>query len=207
MSEQTEPENAGNTATDDPDTGDIAGQIEEVTRKMELRDPDEGQPLADRIINRIVEIIGVTVLVAIVAVVFGNAFSRYALNYSFSWAEEMVQMSMPWLAMTGVFLSVRRGTMIRVDFFFEKIPERYQSAVARFGYAVNIGVLLLMAWVSYDFVRLFGGDVALYVQIPTGISTSALVFGAAGAAMAYVAEFYKEWHQRHHAGTNGGPLS
>ncbi|MDH3229307.1 MAG: TRAP transporter small permease [Alphaproteobacteria bacterium] len=189
-----------------PDTDDIAGQIEKATRSMELRDPDAGLPLSDRIVNRIVEIVGVTVLVAIVAVVFSNAVSRYALNYSFAWAEEIVQMSMPWLAMTGVFLSVRRGTMIRIEYFFEKIPWRWQGTVARFGYAVNVGVLLLMAWVSVDFVRLFGGDVALYVQIPTAWSTSALVFGAAGAAMAYLAEFHKEWrHRRHGAGHGGMP--
>ena len=64
------------------------------------------------------------------------------------------------------------------------------------GYAVNIGVLLAMAWVSFDFVRLFGGDVALYVEIPVGWSTSALVWGAAGAAMAYMAEFFREWRRR-----------
>lgn len=192
MSEQPEPGDPSSST----ETGSISGQIEEATRKLELRDPDAGQTLLDRIINQTVEIVGVTVLVAIVAVVFSNAVSRYALNYSFSWAEEMVQMSMPWLAMTGVFLSVRRGTMIRIDYFFEKIPERYQGLVAKSGYAVNIFVLSLMAWVSLDFVRLFGGDVALYVQIPTGWSTSALVFGAAGAAMAYTAEFFKEWRAR-----------
>jgi len=102
-------------------------------------------------------------------------------------------MSIPWLAMTGVFLSVRRGTMIRVDFFFEKFPPPIQAAIATFGYAVNVGVLLFMAWISLDFVRLFGGDVALYVEIPTGWSTSALVFGSAGAAMAFLAEFCREW--------------
>lgn len=199
MSEQSEPADASN----DPDSGEIADKIEEATRRLELRDPDEGQSLADRIVNQIVEIVGVTVLVAIVAVVFSNAVSRYALNYSFSWAEEMVQMSMPWLAMTGVFLSVRRGTMIRIDFFFEKIPARFQGAVAKLGYAVNVFVLSLMAWVSLDFVRLFGGDVALYVQIPTGWSTSALVFGAAGAAMAYLAEIFREWRSRDRAASGG----
>ncbi len=187
-----------------PGSDDLAGHIEEATRRMELRHPDEGQPPADRIVNLVVEIVGVTVLVAIVAVVFSNAVARYALNYSFSWAEEMVQMGMPWLAMTGVFLSVRRGTMIRIDFFFEKIPLRWQGAVAKFGYAVNVGVLLFMAWVSLDFVRLFGGDVALYVQVPTGWSTSALVFGSAGAAMAYLAEFYKEWRYRDRNAGHGG---
>lgn len=175
---------------------DLAGKIEAATRKMELQNPDEGLPLADRLVNNVVEIVGVTVLSSIVLVVFFNAASRYGLGYSFPWAEEFVQMSMPWLAMTGVFLSVRRGSMIRIDFFFEKIPVRFQGAIAKFGYAVNIGVLLAMAWVSLDFVRLFGGDVALYVEIPVGWSTSALVCGAAGAAMAYMAEFYKEWRYR-----------
>jgi len=175
---------------------DLAGKIEAATRKMELQNPDEGLPLGDRIVNNIVEIVGVTVLSSIVLVVFFNAVARYALNFSFSWAEEFVQMAMPWLAMTGVFLSVRRGTMIRIDFFFEKIPARYQGLIAKLGYAVNIGVLLAMAWVSLDFVMRFGGDVALYVAVPVGWSTSALAWGAAGAAMAYTAEFYKEWRHR-----------
>lgn len=186
---------------------DIAGQIEHATKRMELRDPDEGLPFADRLVNRLVEIVGVTALVTIVGIVFSNATSRYLFGISFSWAEEMVQMIMPWLAMTGVFLSVRRGTMIKIDFFYEKIPVRYRGLVANAGYVVNIGVLLAMAWASLDFVRLFGGDVALYVQIPTGWSTSALVFGALGAAMAYMAEFYKEWRTRNGRSDAGGTAS
>ena len=189
------------------DAEDVAEQIDASSRRLELQDPDQGLPLLDRIINRIVEIVGVSVLVGIVAVIFANASSRYLLNYSFSWAEEIVQMAMPWLAMTGVFLSVRRGTVIRIDFFFEKIPAWLQGPVAYFGYTINIAVLAFMAYVSFDFVRLFGGDVALYVQLPTGVSTSALVFGTAGAAMAYLAEFFREWRHRqqpdasHGAGT------
>ena len=120
------------------------------------------------------------------------------------WAEESVQMAIPWLAMTGVFLSVRRGTMIRVDFFFEKIPLRFQGLVAKLGYVVNIGVLLGMAWASLDFVMQFGGDVALYMEIPVGWSTSALVWGAAGAAMAYTAELHATWRNRD---TTGGTVS
>ena len=85
---------------------DLSEKIEEATKKLELADPDENAGLIDKCVNRLVEVVGVSVLVMIVVVIFTNAFSRYALNYSFSWAEELVQMSMPWLAMTGVFLSV-----------------------------------------------------------------------------------------------------
>ena len=183
---------------------DIVEQIEATARRMELSDPDAGLPLEDRMVNRLVEIVGVAVLVGIVAVVFANASSRYLLNDSFSWAEEAVQLAMPWLAMTGVFLSVRRGTVIRIDFFFEKIPPRLQSTVAYAGYIMNVFVLLFMAYVSLQFVMFFGGDVALYADIPMGVSTSALVAGTAGAAMAYLAEFYREWRSRHRVATHGG---
>jgi TRAP-type C4-dicarboxylate transport system permease small subunit len=174
----------------------LSEKIDAANRKLELLDPDNGSGMIDKYVNRVVEAVGVSVLVMIVFVIFANAFSRYALNYSFSWAEELVQMSMPWLAMTGVFLSVRRGTMIKIDFFFEKIPPRYQPIVAYFGYSLNILILLSMAIVSLEFVFLFGADEALYVSIPTGFSTSALVWGMAGAAMAYFAEFFRVWKVR-----------
>ena len=179
-----------------PDSERVAEQIAEATRHLELRDPDQGQPFADRLVNRMVEVVGVSVLVAIVLVIFVNAVCRYTIDYSFIWAEEMVQMAMPWLAMTGVFLSVRRGTVIRIDFFFERIPEPLQGLIANVGYGLCVAVLLFMGWVSLDFVRQFGGDVALYAEIPTGWSTSALVFGSVGAAMAFAAEFYREWRAR-----------
>ena len=175
----------------------LSEKIEEATKRLELADPDENSGLIDKCVNRLVEAVGVSVLVMIVVVIFANAFSRYALNYSFSWAEELVQMSMPWLAMTGVFLSVRRGTMIKIDYFFEKIPERFQPAIAYFGYSLNILILMSMALVSLEFVFLFGGDEALYVGLPTGCSTSALVWGMAGAAMAYFAEFFQVWRHKY----------
>ena len=174
----------------------LSEKIEEATKRLELADPDANSSLIDKCVNRLVEAVGFSVLVMIVVVIFANAFSRYALNYSFSWAEELVQMSMPWLAMTGVFLSVRRGTMIKIDYFFEKIPERFQPAIAYFGYSLNILILMSMAIVSLEFVFLFGGDEALYVGLPTGFSTSALVWGMAGAAMAYFAEFFQVWRQK-----------
>lgn len=174
---------------DGRDDGSITEQIDRSARRMELADPDAGLGRLDRLINRTIEAIGVVALVTIVVVVFANASSRYLLNSSFSWAEELVQMTMPWLAMAGVFLSVRRGTVIRIDFFYEKMPRWLRGFVGRAGLAFNCAVLATMAVVSYDFVRLFGGDTSLYVGLPMGASTSALVFGAAGAAMAYAAAF------------------
>ncbi|MBO6756889.1 MAG: TRAP transporter small permease [Roseibium sp.] len=167
----------------------LAEKIDRSSRSLELADPDKGLGKLGRTINQIVEAIGVLALLTIVSVVFANAAARYLLNFSFTWAEELVQMTIPWLAMSGVFLSVRRGTMIRIDYFFEKMPGRLRRFVAHTGLIFNCLVLAMMAFVTFEFVSIFGGDKTLYVGLPTGAATSALVFGAAGAAMAYAAAF------------------
>lgn len=180
----------------------LADKIDRSSRSLELADPDEGLGKLGRTINQMVEAIGVLALVTIVAVVFANATARYALNFSFTWAEELVQMTIPWLAMSGVFLSVRRGTVIRIDYFFEKMPPRFRRLVGKFGLIFNCLVLAMMAYVSFDFVRVFGGDKTLYVGLPTGAATSALVFGAVGVAMAYAAAFVSAVFDR--APSDGG---
>jgi len=175
-----------------PATDPLADQIAEATRRFELYDPDQGLPLIERLVNRTVEAIGALALCGIVGVVFSNAVARYLFNTSFLWAEEVVLLLVPWLAMTGVFLSVRRGTMIRIDFFFDKLPAKWRRPIGAAGYAISIAVLLFMGWVSFDFLRLFGGDVAVYLNIRIGWSTSALAFGAFGAALAFLVAFHHE---------------
>jgi len=179
----------------------LADQIAEAGRRLELFDPDRGLPPFERWINRAVEVLGALVLCTIVGVVFSNAVARYAFNMSFLWAEELVLLLVPWLAMTGVFLSVRRGTMIRIEYFFERLPRKVRGPVANIGYLVNIAVLVFMGWVSLDFLKLFGGDVAPYLNIPTGWSTSALTFGGFGAALAFVVAFHHECRKRREGGT------
>lgn len=174
----------------------LADQISDAGRRLELQDPDQGLPPFGRWINRTVEGLGALVLCTIVGVVFSNAVARYVFNVSFLWAEELVLLLVPWLAMTGVFLSVRRGTMIRIDYFFGRLPKTWRLPISAFGYLVNVAVLIFMGWVSLDFLKLFGGDVSVYLNIPTGWSTSALAFGAFGAALAFLVAFHQEWRRQ-----------
>ena len=113
-------------------------------------------------------------------------------------------MAMPWLAMTGVFLSVRRGTVIRIDFFFEKIPNRLQATVAYLGYGLNIVVLGFMALVS---LQLCSFSAAMSRCMPTfrlGSQLRHWLQAPPVPAMAYAAEFFREWRDRQRAKGNGG---
>ena len=170
----------------------LAGRIAEASQRQELRDPDDGLGPVDRAVNRLAEIIGVSALGAIVITIFANAVGRYAFNRSIIWAEELVLLLVPWLAMAGVFLSVRRGSMIRIEYFFDKLPPGLRRRLGPLGHLFSACVLTFMAGISIEFVMLFGMDRALYLEIPRLYSSSALVVGGFASAVAFVAVLVRE---------------
>ncbi|HSR55446.1 MAG TPA: TRAP transporter small permease [Alphaproteobacteria bacterium] len=171
----------------------LAEQIGEAARRHELEDLDAGLGPVDRAVNRVVEVLGVSVLVAIVVTIFCNAVGRYAFDAHLIWAEELVLMLMPWLAMTGTFLAVRRGTMIRIDFFYSRLPYALRRPVALAGYALCVVMLTFLGVISSRFVSLFGGDPSPYLDIATGWSTIALAVGGFAVAVAFLAVLMREF--------------
>lgn len=170
----------------------VADRIGEATRGRELESPDAGLGRIDRSINRVAEALGVVVLLAIVATIFCNALGRYAFNAHLLWAEELVLLLLPWLAMVGTFLAVRRGTMIRIDFFYQRMPTAVRRPVALLGYAVCVALLAFLGVISSRFVSLFGADASPYLDVPTGWSTVALAVGGFAAAAGFLAVLLRE---------------
>ena len=170
----------------------LSEQIAEATRRQELADPDRGLPFLDRAVNKFVEIIGASVLCTIVGTIFVNAVSRYAFNYSFNWVEELVIYLTPWLAMTGLFLAIRRGTMIRIDYFYEKFAPEIRRPIALLGNVVSVGMLSFLGGISFYYVTLFGGDLTVHMRFFKGFSTGALMVGGFGAALAFLVILVRE---------------
>ena len=103
-------------------------------------------------INRAAELLGVGLLGGILLIVFANALSRYLLNYSFVWAEEVVISLVPWLAVTGLFLSVRRRQMIRIEYFLDRFPPASRALLASFGQLLGAVMLAWLAWLGFNYV-------------------------------------------------------
>jgi TRAP-type C4-dicarboxylate transport system permease small subunit len=191
-----------NAVTDERDRGptssgeDLAERIGAASRRQELEDPDRGLPLLDRVINRAVELLGVGLLGGILAIVFANALSRYALDHSFVWAEEVVISLVPWLALTGLFLSVRRRQMIRIEFFLDRFHPPVRRLLALLAELLGAAMLAWLAWLGFTYVATFGGDRTPYLALPKGLFTSALWLGAAAVALAFAAAAWRELRGR-----------
>ena len=171
---------------------DLAARVGAATRRLELDDPDGSLPLGERVINRTVELLGVGLLGGMLAIVFANALTRYALNHSFVWAEEVVIGLVPWLAMTGLFLSVRRRQMIRIEYFREKFPPAARRALATLAELLGAAMLAWLGWLGFNYVATFGGDPTPYLALPKGLVPSALWIGSAAVALAFAAAAWRE---------------
>ncbi len=172
----------------DSDTGDdLAQAISKASIEAELVNTVD-ETTADKWINGVVEFLGVLVLAAITLLVFANAFLRYAFNYGIIWADEIVIALVPWLAMLGMFLSVRRREIIRISFLIERLTPRSRRVLlvaTELASTVAFGYLTI---VSFNYLSLFGADRSVYLALSKGWFTSAMCIGAGIVCLAFLAE-------------------
>ncbi|RUM98136.1 TRAP transporter small permease [Pseudaminobacter arsenicus] len=142
----------------------------------------------DKWINGVVEVFGVLVLAAITLLVFANAFLRYTFNSGIIWADEVVIALVPWLAMLGMFLSVRRREIIRIGFLIDRLTPRSRRLlliVTELASTVAFGYLTI---VSFSYLSLFGSDRSVYLSLSKGWFTSAMCIGAGLVCLAFLVE-------------------
>jgi TRAP-type C4-dicarboxylate transport system permease small subunit len=177
-------------------TENLADQVGQLNQTLELTDPDINASRFDRTLNRIVEFIGVTVLALVAVLVFLNASARYLFNAAIHGSPEIVISLIPWLAMTGVFLSVRRRELIRLGYYTFGLPPKVRSVVDFLIGILSAATFVLVAFYSFEYFQLFGSDTTTYFKIPTGWFSAAMVLGAAGAAIAFLVNAFHDYSAR-----------
>jgi TRAP-type C4-dicarboxylate transport system permease small subunit len=112
-------------------------------------------------------------------VIFHQFFTRYALNDSAAWTEEIARYLLICVVFVGAAISVRKNNHVQVDFFYRILPRplmRLMSTlvdlfrVAFFGYAV---------WLTWKLIQLIGGQQMSVIDWPIGIVYSVVLFGFA----------------------------
>ena len=100
--------------------------------------------------NRWVLIVG---LAAMATLVFANVVSRYLLNYSFSWVEELTRYMMIWLCLLGSGLALRYGAHIAVDVLQDLLPRAAARALRALILAVLAITLVVLIWLGFDYAE------------------------------------------------------
>ncbi|MEW4925201.1 TRAP transporter small permease [Algibacter sp. 2305UL17-15] len=90
---------------------------------------------ADVIFNkiyRIMEIILVSIFGLLVIDVLGQVFSRYILNTSFAFTEELARFSLIWLSILGAAYLNGKREHLSMDFLYQKFSARTKKKVSLF---------------------------------------------------------------------------
>jgi TRAP-type C4-dicarboxylate transport system permease small subunit len=115
--------------------------------------------------------------------VFLQFFTRYVLNNSFAWTEEIATNCLVAIVFVGAAMCVRLGRHIHVDFLFRYLPAGVARAVAT---GVDVVRTLFFAYAAYlvwIFMSLIEGETMTTIDLPKN-----LVYGAvcAGFVLMFV---------------------
>ncbi|MCC7271443.1 MAG: TRAP transporter small permease [Alphaproteobacteria bacterium] len=81
-------------------------------------------------------------------VVFAQFFTRYILNDSLAWTEEVARYLLMWVTFIGAAVPMRRRTHIAVEVLHQFLPERLVRPLRAAIDAVTLGFLGCLAWFS-----------------------------------------------------------
>ncbi len=83
---------------------------------------------------------------ALAGVVFLQFFTRYVLNDSYAWTEEIARYLLIWVAFFGLFTVVRKETNIAVEIFYRWMPERMRRFLSTLVDVVSVVFYATATW-------------------------------------------------------------
>jgi TRAP-type C4-dicarboxylate transport system permease small subunit len=136
--------------------------------------------------------------------VFLQVFTRYVLNSSLSWTEEMASYLLIAVVFLGLSRAVRSGAHIRVEFFYRCVS----AHVARILTAVANGLSLLFAAyasvLAWKVAQVAQGQRMSQFNVPRSAIYYAVMVGLALMAFRLAQTTWREWRNSEPLGATGG---
>lgn len=93
----------------------------------------------------------VLTLWALFFVVALQFFTRYVLNNSLGWTEEIARMLLIVLTFVGAVVCARKNSHIRVDLILDMLPDRPRGLIVRFIDLISAVFFLFLSWTAMQF--------------------------------------------------------
>ena len=112
-------------------------------------------------------------------VIFYQFFTRYALNDSASWTEEIARYLLIATAFIGAAVNVRKNNHIQVDFFYRILPRWWTRPMSVVVDALRILFLGYCVWLTIVLIGKIGDMRMAIIDWPMGIVYGFVAFGFA----------------------------
>ncbi len=114
---------------------------------------------------------------ALAGVVFTQFFTRYALNNSASWTEEIARYLLIGVVFVGASIGVAKNNHIQVDLLYRYLPARACRVLALVVDVLRIAFLTSMSVFTVQMMHKMGPLQMTIVDLPMNIVYSVVLFG------------------------------
>jgi TRAP-type C4-dicarboxylate transport system permease small subunit len=111
------------------------------------------------------------------AVIFYQFFTRYALNDSASWTEEIARYLLICMVFVGAAIGVRKNNHIQVDFFYRILPRKLMRAMSVLVDIARIAFLGYATWLTGALIAKIGAQPMAIIDWPIGLIYAVVMFG------------------------------
>jgi len=110
-------------------------------------------------------------------VIFHQFFTRYALNDSAGWTEEIARYLLICVVFVGAAISVRKNNHVQVDFFYRIMPRWLRRVMSTLVDLFRVAFLGYAVWLTWELTQKIGGQQMSIIDWPIGIVYSVVLFG------------------------------
>ena len=127
--------------------------------------------------------------------VFYQFFTRYALNDSASWTEEIARYLLICMVFIGAAIGVRKNTHIQVDIFYRFMPRAMARAISTLVDVVRVLFFAYAIYLTYALMLKIGKQSMSVVDWPIGLIYSMVILGFALMEFRAVLALVRHWRQ------------
>jgi TRAP-type C4-dicarboxylate transport system permease small subunit len=126
-------------------------------------------------------------------VVFLQFFTRYVINDSLAWTEEIARYLLTMVAYLGGAIAVRKFTHIHVEFLYVYLPRRIAGALSVLGVLARIAGLGMAVWLGWTVTEIMQTQRMVIIDWPMSIVFGACTLGLAIMAVRAVQVAIRNW--------------
>lgn len=127
--------------------------------------------------------------------VFYQFFTRYVLNDSAAWTEEIARYLLIAVVFVGAAIGVAKNNHIQVDFFYRYMPRRMGRVMALAVDVVRIAFFGAMTVLTAQMMQKMGNYKMTIVDLPMNIVYGVCLFGLAAMALRSVWVLRVHWQR------------
>jgi TRAP-type C4-dicarboxylate transport system permease small subunit len=127
--------------------------------------------------------------------VFTQFFTRYALNDSYAWTEELATNCLIAVVFIGAAACVRRDRHIQVDILYRFLPAAPARLLSTLVDLVRVGILAIIVWLGWQYIGLVGDEPMTTINWPKSAVYWLALLGFALMLVRAVMVAARNWRQ------------